>query len=93
MPSALSICVLFISFMQSVNGAHFLNTISILLFPPPAAYAAIVTVLPTSVYASLQSHQVDFNIEVLNLTWLLVLYVPRASSFISTQFFVLNLVG
>ena len=34
-----------------------------------------------------------FNIEVLNLNWLLVLYVPRASSFISIQFFVLSLIG
>ena len=34
-----------------------------------------------------------FNIEVLNLNWLLVLYVPRASSFFSIQFFVLSLIG
>ena len=31
---ALSIYVLFISLMQLVNGSQFLNTISILLFPP-----------------------------------------------------------
>ena len=33
------------------------------------------------------------KLEVLNLIWLSLLYVPRDSSFISTQFFVLNLDG
>ena len=50
---ALSICVLFVSVMQSVNGAQFLTTTCILLFPPPAADAATVIVTLTSVYASL----------------------------------------
>ena len=47
----------------------------------------------TSIYVSLQSHKLDFNIEVLNLFSLPVLYVPRDSSFISNQFFALNLVS
>ena len=50
---ALSICALFISPMQLVNGAQFLNTTSISLFPPPAANAATVIVLLTYMYASL----------------------------------------
>ena len=36
---ALSICVLFISLMQSVNGAQFLNISSFSLLPRPAADA------------------------------------------------------
>ena len=35
MPLALSIWVLFISVMQSVNRAQFLNTTCVLLCPPP----------------------------------------------------------
>ena len=53
MPVVLSICVVFISLMQSVNGAQFLNTTSISLFPPPASNSATVTVPLTSIYASL----------------------------------------
>ena len=88
---ALSIFVLFISLMQSVNRAEFLIIIFFLLFEycffdwDCSHYKYI--------YASLQSHNPDFNIEVLNLIWLLVLYVPCVPSFISTQFFVLNLVS
>ena len=37
MSLTLSICVLFFSLMQLVKGIQFLNTTSILLFPPPAA--------------------------------------------------------
>ena len=46
-----------------------------------------------SIYVSLQSHRLDFSIEVLKLIWLSMLFVPCASSFISIEFFVLNLVG
>ena len=53
MSLALSICVLFISFMQSVNEAQFLNTSSILLFLLPPANSATVIVPFTSIYASL----------------------------------------
>ena len=80
--------------MQSVNGAQFLNTNFLLaLFGLSPACAAIDIVPLTSIYVSLESHKLDLNIEDLNLIYLLVLYVPRESSFISTQFFVLNLVG
>ena len=49
----LSICVLFISLMQLVNGAQFLNTTCILLFPPPTANAATVIIPLKGIYASL----------------------------------------
>ena len=42
-------------------------------------------------YALLQSHKCDITIKVSNLIWLLTLYAPRDSSFISTQFLVMNL--
>ena len=42
-----------------------------------------------TIYVSLKSHKLD--IVVFNLIWLLVVYVPHASSFISTQFFILIL--
>ena len=59
---ALSIYVLFISLMQSVNGAQFLNTAFLLaLFGLPSACAAIGIVPLTSTYAS---HKIDFRIEV-----------------------------
>ena len=50
---ALPNCVLFISLMQLVNGAQFLNAICIRLFPPPAATCATVIVPVTSIYASI----------------------------------------
>ena len=53
MSLALSICVLFISLMQLVNGAQFLNTIYVLLHPPPGANAATAIVPLNSIYASL----------------------------------------
>ena len=64
---ALSICVLFILLMQSVNGRQFVNTTSILLFSLPVATSATVIVQLTSIYGSLSSHKLDFNIEVSNL--------------------------
>ena len=54
MPLLLPICALFISLMQSVNGAQFLNTTSLLLlFALSPACAATVIVPLTSIYASL----------------------------------------
>ena len=51
---ALSILILFISLMQSVNGAQFLNTTYLSpLFGLPPAFAAIVVVPLTSIYAPL----------------------------------------
>ena len=53
MPLVLSICILFILLMQSVNGAQFLNTAPIPLFSLPAANYLTVIVPPTSIYALL----------------------------------------
>ena len=54
MSLALSICVLFISLMQSVNGAQFLNTTSLFpLFGLSLACAAIYIVPLTGIDASL----------------------------------------
>ena len=51
---ALSICVLFISLMQSVTGAQFLNTYFLLtFFVLSTACAAIDVVSLISIYASL----------------------------------------
>ena len=47
------ICILFISLIQLVNRAQFLNTTCILLFHPPAANAVTVIVPLTSIYESL----------------------------------------
>ena len=91
---ALSTCVLLISLMQSVDRVQFLNTPSLSLlfgFAAASGTGAIDIVHLASIHASLKSHKLNFNIVVLNLIWLLVLYVPRESSFISTRFFVLNL--
>ena len=64
---AVSMCVLLILLMQSVKGRQFVNTTSILLFSLPAATSATVIVQLTSIYGSLSSHKLDFNIEVSNL--------------------------
>ena len=91
---ALSICVLFNLLIQSVNGTQFLSINFLLaLFGLSPARTAIDIAPLTITYASLESHKTDLKIKVLSLIGLLVLYVPRESSFISTQLFVLNLVG
>ena len=62
--------VLFILLMQSVNGAQFLNiTFLLALFASTLAAAVLLTdIFPlTSIYASLQSHKLDLNVDVLNL--------------------------
>ena len=53
MSLALPVYVSFISLMQSVNGAEFLNTTYILLFPLPAANSVVVIVPLKSIYPSL----------------------------------------
>ena len=56
--------------MQSVNGAQFLNiTFLLALFASTLAAAVLLTdIFPlTSIYASLQSHKLDLNVDVLNL--------------------------
>ena len=85
--------------MQSVNGVQCLNITQLFLlsdhFATSSATAGppvIVIVLLTRIYASLTC-KLDFNIVALNSVLLLVLYVPRVSSFISIQFFILNLDG
>ena len=63
MSLTLSICVLFISLMQSVNGAQYLITI----FFYAVRVFGIVIVPHTSIYASLQLPKLDFSIGVLSL--------------------------
>ena len=72
MSLALSICLF-----------HLLNTTFILLLLTPACNSATVIVSLTCIYASLYSHKADFNIEVLNLIWLFMLFVPHESSLFS----------
>ena len=87
--------VYYLFVIQSVNGAECLNN-SYLLFLSAVTFTPCpirVMVPLISMYASLKSHKLDFNILDLNLILLLVLYVPLESSFISIQSFVLNLDG
>ena len=82
--------------MQLVNVEQFLNVafLIVLFAAAPSAAVLLTVIFPlTSIDSSLQSHNVDFRIVVLSLIWLLTLYDPLYSSFISTQFFVLNLDG
>ena len=78
--------------MQLVNGAQFLIiTFLLVLF---AAAVLLTVIFPlTSIHASLQSHKLDLSIAVLSLICLLGEYAPLMSSFIWTQFLVLNLDG
>ena len=84
--------------MRFANGAQFLNITPLFVLSARLAAAAYpapaIFIVPLiSIYESAQSHKLDFSIVVLNLISLLVLYSPLASSFISTQFFALNLDG
>ena len=69
---ALSVCVLFISLMQSVNGTQFLNTTSLHHYLVLLVLVLVkIDVVPlTSIHALLKSHKLDLNIEVLNSVWL-----------------------
>ena len=83
--------------MYLVNGAQFLNITPLFLlsnyFAASSFSAPVTVILPlTSINASALSHKLDLSIVVLNLISLFV-YVPLDSSFISTQFLVLNLDG
>ena len=49
------------------NGAQFLNTTCIPLFPLPEATSATVLVPLTSIYASTKSNKLDLNTQALNL--------------------------
>ena len=91
----LSIRLLLILLVQSVNGVQFFNiTFLFVLFTSAVVVKVLTTVIvpSTSMYASLQSQKLELNIAVSNLIWLLVFWVPH-DSFISNQFFVLNLDG
>ena len=68
----------------SVLLAHFLSA-----FPDvPSAPASIIFIIHfTSIHALLQSQTLDLSIVVLHSILLLVLYVTRASSFTSSQYF------
>ena len=64
MSLALSICVLFISLMQSVNGAQFLKAFSLsTLFGIFTACSATVFFLITGIYASLESLKLDLTLK------------------------------
>ena len=67
--------------MQLVNGAQYLNATTLSLSSACLAAALspapVIVIFPlTRIYASLSSHKLDFSIVVLNLVWLLTLYVP-----------------
>ena len=68
MSLALSICALFTSLIQKMKEAKFLKcTFLSALF---------------ALFHLKQSYKCIFNIEALNLTWLLILHVQRKLSFI-----------
>ena len=80
----LSVGILFISLMQSTNGAKFLNVSSLFLLSAfltfaCASFPVIVKVLFSSVFASLHSQMLEFSIVVLKLI-ILVLTICVACS-------------
>ena len=84
--------------MHLVDGAQFLNITPLFLSSAHVAVASspapVIVIVPlTSIYESAQSHKLDLSIVVLNLMSLQVVYSLLDLSFISTQFFVLNLDG
>ena len=87
-------CVLFISLTRSVNRAQFLNiNIAAICcyFCSICSSSSNSYGLFTSMYASLWSHKLVFNIIVLNSFWLLGFTIHMHHRLISTRFFVLNL--
>ena len=77
-------CALFLSLLQSINEAQLLNNSSLLLlfgFAAGDGAGATDIVLLTCIYTSPKCHKHHFSIEVLNLIWILVLYVPYESFF------------
>ena len=84
--------------MHLVNDTQFLNFTlwflsSARLVGASSPAPVIVIASLTSMHASEISHKIDLSIVVLNLISLPVVYPPLVSSFISTEFFVLNLDG
>ena len=83
--------MLFISLIQSVNGAQFLNITPLFLSSNRFLHYLVCS---SNCYSSTYKYvKVNLKIKALNLIWVMVLYVPSDSAFISTHFFVLNLVG
>ena len=65
---ALSICVLFVYLIQSINGAQFLNTTSLsLLFGSTTGGGTGAIVIVPFPYISLKSNKFDLHMKVLNL--------------------------
>ena len=80
--------------MQSVNKAKFSNINFLLLLLTASPVAVATDIVPsTSMCVSLELHKIDFNVVVLNLIWLLVLYLSRESSLTSSHFFILKFYG
>ena len=71
--SALSVSVLLIFEMQLINGALFLSA-NFLSYASLFGFVTVIFPL-TTMYASPKSHRFDLKIDVLNLIFLLVLYV------------------
>ena len=87
-------CVLFMSLMQLVKRAQFLNIPFLFLLFGVAAvpvFEMVVVPLLRRTYLSLQSHEMDFSTEVSHWLWLYNLTCESSSS--STQVFALNLDG
>ena len=62
--------------MQLINVALFLkaNFLSYALL-----FGSVTLIVPlTTIYASLQSHESNYSIDVLNLIWLLIFYLLSA---------------
>ena len=75
--------------MQSVNAAEFLNNSSLLLsfgFTAGDGTGGIDIKLTKSIFASLKSHKLNFNIAVFHLIWMPVLHVSRESSLFQANF-------
>ena len=73
--SAFSTNAPFIFEMQEINGALFFKITCLFILSLSLSSALTVTITVTTIYASLKSHRSDHNIDVLNLIFLLVLYV------------------
>ena len=94
MSLALSVYVLFISRMESVNGIQFLNTIFLRYYLDCLLFVGRLLWCLKQVNIHHYNHiNLILTIEVLNLIWLPMLYTPCDSSCMSTQFFALNLGG
>ena len=78
----------FVYRLSELNVAQYLN-ITCSFITVASSPSLVIVIVPSQVCMYQCYH--EFNIVVLNLIWLLVLYVSPASLFISTRFFVINL--